>query len=175
MNSTAAIREFAEKWGLKIVECMQGDDNILHAPDECLADLTALISEHYREKEKYAELLRQRDELKKDVEFLANWYNCIEEPIRDLVKMLRNNGINTFCSCGHGMWIQCETYEECNDLNTIYGVMCELKIKKYRTIVFDDIIDGFRYKHIEIQLPDENGEYYSRMVDNMDCKFNQKK
>lgn len=51
MNSTDAIKDFTEKWCLKVIECMKGDDYILHAPDECLADLTALISEHYYPKE----------------------------------------------------------------------------------------------------------------------------
>lgn len=36
-----------------------------------------------------------------------NWYEeNIEEPIRDVVKHLRDNGFNTECSCGHEMSIQ---------------------------------------------------------------------
>ena len=32
------------------------------------------------------------------------WYEeFIEEPIRDVVKLLRDNGFNTTCSCGHTM------------------------------------------------------------------------
>ena len=56
MNSTDALREFVEKWG-------NGTFNI-RKQNECLSDLTALISEHYTEKAKYDELLQQRDELK---------------------------------------------------------------------------------------------------------------
>jgi len=38
-----------------------------------------------------------------------DWYeHHIEEPLRDLVKILRNYGINTECSCGHDMYIQCQ-------------------------------------------------------------------
>jgi len=37
-----------------------------------------------------------------------DWYSCIEEPVRDLIKHLRNNGINTVCSCGHEMYIQAD-------------------------------------------------------------------
>ena len=36
------------------------------------------------------------------------WYNRIEEPVRDLVYHLRNNGVNTLSSCGHTMEIQAE-------------------------------------------------------------------
>ena len=38
-----------------------------------------------------------------------NWYKeNIEEPIRDLVRALRNKGFNTESSCGHKMTIQCQ-------------------------------------------------------------------
>ena len=37
-----------------------------------------------------------------------DFYSEIEEPIRDLVKYLRDNGINTICSCGDDMTIQAE-------------------------------------------------------------------
>jgi hypothetical protein len=51
-KSAAAIREFITKY--------VNDDN----EPTFLSDLTALISEHYYPKEKYDELLQQRDELK---------------------------------------------------------------------------------------------------------------
>jgi hypothetical protein len=35
------------------------------------------------------------------------WYNKIELGVRDVVKLLRNNGINTECSCEHERYIQC--------------------------------------------------------------------
>ena len=39
-----------------------------------------------------------------------DWYLNIEEPIRDIVKLLRNNGWNTTCSCGHEMTIELDIY-----------------------------------------------------------------
>lgn len=37
-----------------------------------------------------------------------NWYDeFIEAGARDVVKVLRENGINTECSCHHNMTIQC--------------------------------------------------------------------
>jgi hypothetical protein len=37
----------------------------------------------------------------------ANWYDdMIEEGVRDVVRMLRDNGFNTSCSCHHEMMIQ---------------------------------------------------------------------
>lgn len=36
----------------------------------------------------------------------SNWYERnIEPEVRDLVRLLRNNGYNTFRSCGHDEWI----------------------------------------------------------------------
>ena len=38
-----------------------------------------------------------------------DWYEeHIESEVRDLVKYLRNNGINTEASCGHEGYIQCQ-------------------------------------------------------------------
>ena len=39
-----------------------------------------------------------------DTEFYTN----VEEPIRDLVRRLRDRGINTVCSCGHEMYVQAD-------------------------------------------------------------------
>lgn len=39
---------------------------------------------------------------------MSYFYEHIEEPIRELVKLLRDNGINTTCSCGHEMSIQAD-------------------------------------------------------------------
>ncbi|MGD0571702.1 MAG: hypothetical protein ABSB11_01625 [Sedimentisphaerales bacterium] len=45
---------------------------------------------------KYPLTARSRQTKKKQ-----DWYSQIEEPVRELVRLLRNNGFNTFCSCGH--------------------------------------------------------------------------
>ena len=39
---------------------------------------------------------------------MTDWYNELEPEIRDLVKLLRNNGWNTTSSCGHKMYIEIE-------------------------------------------------------------------
>lgn len=35
-----------------------------------------------------------------------DWYNNIESGIREVVKLLRDNGFNTTCSCHHDMSIE---------------------------------------------------------------------
>ena len=44
---------------------------------------------------------------------MADWYDeNIEEAMRPVVKLLRDNGINTECSCGHEMYVQCQYRHE---------------------------------------------------------------
>ena len=95
-----------------------------------------------------------------------DWYLInIEEPIRDIVMALRNNGINTFCSCGHEMYIECEYYED-EELQDIYCVLTELGYDKYRVEIMDDVNDGNRHTYLTIMLPDKNGNYVYHSKDN---------
>jgi len=36
------------------------------------------------------------------------FYSTIEEPIREIVRVLRDNGVNTTCSCGHKMYVEAD-------------------------------------------------------------------
>ena len=54
MNSTDALREIAEKHKFGYQEYV----------DHVVSEYTALISEHYTERAKYDEAVRQRDELR---------------------------------------------------------------------------------------------------------------
>lgn len=41
-----------------------------------------------------------------------DWYEKnIEEPVRELVVLLRDNGFNTYSSCGHDMTVSMEWYD----------------------------------------------------------------
>lgn len=83
-----AKREFAQKWCIKVIECMKGDDYIMHAPDEMLPDLTALLEQH---KEVIKEDLRQKllsmratkeemDKLDKEDRLMQyGYHHCINE------------------------------------------------------------------------------------------------
>lgn len=105
-----------------------------------------------------------------------DWYDrFIEEPLKDIVKELRNNGVNTCSSCGHERWIQANTYNVDLDLRTIYDVLTDLGETNFRTIVFVDVVDGESHKFIEITLPDQNGEYYNELAHNAGySKYNPK-
>lgn len=96
-----------------------------------------------------------------------DWYEeYIEEPIREIVHKLRDNGINTECSCGHDMYIQCAFWDKDDILSKIYFVMCEFGIKNYRVEVREDIRDGYRFSSLDILLPDKNGIYSFERTEN---------
>jgi len=85
MTTSDKLREFAEKWGMGYF-----DDGVDYGYkptskkiEQCLSDLTALISEHYVEKAKYDEAVRQRDELKEALaEQKRLYFNLFDEEIR---------------------------------------------------------------------------------------------
>jgi hypothetical protein len=60
-----------------------------------------------------------------------DWYESnIEPEIREQVKLLRNNGINTICSCGHKMYVDAEVYCD-EDVRTVYNVLIENGYKNF--------------------------------------------
>jgi hypothetical protein len=50
-----------------------------------------------------------------------DWYECIEEEVRDIVYRLRNAGFNTTNSCGHEMWIELNVSHY--DLHNLYNIL----------------------------------------------------
>lgn len=77
---------------------------------------------------------------------MANWYDeHIEEPIQDLVRLLRDNGFNTECSCGHEMYVQCQ-------------YICEGETMRLHHLLFNN---GYRNYHIKIDLRVDDGHSFS--------------
>lgn len=72
-----------------------------------------------------------------------NWYDCIEPKIKPLVKLLRDNGFNTECSCEHEMYVQCQYNGE---------------IKRLDDLLFNN---GFRNYYIKIEINRIDGHSYS--------------
>lgn len=57
---------------------------------------------------------------------MTEWYGQIEEPVRALVKVLRNNGFNTVSSCGHSNpypSIQMEWYGSDDEARRLYNLL----------------------------------------------------
>jgi len=56
---------------------------------------------------------------------MSDWHEeNIEAGIREVVRLLRNNGINTTQSCHHAMVIEAESYEN-NEASKVYNFLVE--------------------------------------------------
>jgi hypothetical protein len=83
---------------------------------------------------------------------MNDWYLNIEQGIRKIVHDLRNNGINTTCSCEHEMYIEFDTHDPTEDLKNICTVLISLGIKNYTCEIRDLIDDGHHYTRGEIKI-----------------------
>ena len=92
-------------------------------------------------------------------EGFETWYDKhIEGPLRDLVKYLRNNGINTECSCAHEGWVQCQ-YMIDGDLYHLHHLLFLYFHNKKRPInytihVEHKVREGKSYTSMQVDLPE---------------------
>lgn len=91
------------------------------------------------------------------IEESVDWYErMIEEPIRDLVRLLRNSGYNTECSCGHKMYVQCQymldgEFQSLNHL--VSGYLSEKKLPlSYDINLSIRVINGTPFPSLIIDL-----------------------
>lgn len=81
-----------------------------------------------------------------------DWYeDYIEEPIRDLVRLLRNNGFNTECSCGHEMNVQCQYIPE-GEIQRLHNLLFNKGYRNYKIEVRLFVLDGFSYPSLQITI-----------------------
>lgn len=64
---------------------------------------------------------------------MNEFWKGIEEPIRDAVRLLRDNGFNTTCSCGHKMYIEVDLMN-LDDIETIATLLLENNYKSFKII-----------------------------------------
>lgn len=98
-----------------------------------------------------------------------DWYSeNIEEPLRELIKYLRNNGVNTECSCGHDLYIQCQYIPDGNIKeiqNLIYNWLNEYNEKiNFKIKIIIEVIDGKIYPTLEIKLNPGFGSYNKDLI-----------
>ncbi len=67
---------------------------------------------------------------------MNGFYSNIEKPIRDIVRELRDNGINTTCSCGHDMTIQADLIVS-GELQIIHNTLFNHLIEGNPNISYD--------------------------------------
>lgn len=85
------------------------------------------------------------------------WYENIEEPLKEIVYILRNNGVNTTNSCGHNLEIECSYYVD-GEIKQIYELIYNYLAENGYKVTFDiDVIvsvdKGIPHASLEIRLP----------------------
>ncbi len=78
---------------------------------------------------------------------MVDWYNCIEPGIKSQVKLLRDNGFNTECSCEHKMYVQCQ-------------LITDGELMRLDRLLFNN---GFRDYIITFEVKRIEGHIYSYM------------
>lgn len=74
-----------------------------------------------------------------------DWYDNIEPNIRDKVKLLRDNGFNTTCSCEHEMYI--EMGYNNGEFDRLYDFLCNNELEPFTiTVTCIKYKDGFPFK-----------------------------
>jgi hypothetical protein len=74
------------------------------------------------------------------------WYKeKIEPEVRDLVRDLRNQGVNTTCSCGHNMYIEFNSDDPSEDFSNIRQVLIDRNIKNWKIEIEDVCISDQIY------------------------------
>jgi len=90
-------------------------------------------------------------------EVVVGWYEeNIEPEVRELVRYLRNNGINTECSCGHDNYVQCQyipdgTIQALHILLFNYFTEQSLPVS-YTIDVRVMVVDGYQYATLDVRL-----------------------
>jgi len=85
------------------------------------------------------------------------WYAQIEEPVRELVRLLRNNGFNTISSCGHNNpypQVEMEWYGFEEEARRLYSLLCENGYNNFELHLFWPS-SGVR-RFIEVKLLNAN-------------------
>ena len=85
---------------------------------------------------------------------MADWYEeRIEEPLRDLVRELRNNGFNTECSCGHERYVQMQCLDT-GEVGRLDRFLFLLGLRDYVVELHLTRDEGHLRSSVYLKLPD---------------------
>ena len=77
--------------------------------------------------------------------------DVVEEPLKDLVQLLRDNGFNTTCSCGHlpSPYIQMEWYSD-DEITKLCNLLIENSYKNFIIKAVWNNAFGFNSRNLEV-------------------------
>lgn len=92
---------------------------------------------------------------------MGDWYDNIEEGVRDVVRALRDNGFNTESSCHHDMTVQMQ-YIPDEAVKRLHDLVWNLLHESGRPVTFDiqvshSVIDGCTFSFMTLRLPPRDG------------------
>ena len=84
---------------------------------------------------------------------LTEFYKGIEPGVRDIVRLLRDNGINTLSSCEHEKYIQFNLVGLAYEIDVIHNLLFNAGLRGYCIeTIFGQPPDGFLYHRGTIYL-----------------------
>jgi len=100
-----------------------------------------------------------------------DWYEeNIEEPVRDVVKHLRDNGFNTECSCGHDMYVQLGWSLD-GELMRLHSLLFTYFYQKGEKVTYEielrhKVLDCCPFTSVDVKLTNrqKDSEYLQRML-----------
>lgn len=85
---------------------------------------------------------------------MVDWYEeNIEPEVREVVRLLRDNGINTVCSCGHEKTVQCE-YSNDGFVRNVDYLLFNTGYRNYTIDVHLNRDDGHIHSFLNITFRD---------------------
>lgn len=92
-----------------------------------------------------------------------NWYDeNIEKGIRKEVKLLRDNGFNTICSCEHEKYIQCDLIMD-GEFKRLHDLLFNNGYRNYKIEISNNVIDGHSYIVLEIIFKENKNEQWIKV------------
>ena len=80
------------------------------------------------------------------------WYEEFIEPeIRDIVKLLRDNGFNAESSCGHEMYVE-YSYLMDGTIQRLHNLLFNSGYRNYVISLECRIIEGHQYRSLEVRF-----------------------
>ncbi len=93
---------------------------------------------------------------------MTDWYEeHIEPGVRKIVRLLRDNGINTECSCEHEKYVQCQ-YPMDEDIKKVDCLLFNNGFRNYKIDIHIVREDGHARKSMNIEFEDLFEQTYER-------------
>jgi hypothetical protein len=78
-----------------------------------------------------------------------DWYSTLEPGMRIVVRLLRDNGFNTTCSCEHGRYVELEWYAD-EDVTRLLNLLLENGYKDFALECVWEMYRHFQHRSMRV-------------------------